>query len=583
MLFLHKSRLSLYFERVITMVKPFSAVQRNVYLEEMSNNELDLFIIGGGITGAGIALDAISRGMSVGLVDMQDFAAGTSSRSTKLVHGGLRYLKQLEVKLVAEVGKERAIVYENAPHVTTPEWMLLPIIKGGTFGKFSTSLGLKVYDFLARVRRHERRKMLNRNEALQKEPLLKKEGIKGGGIYVEYKTDDARLTLEVLKEAVHRGARAVNYTKATRFIYDDGKAVGVVVQDLISKREYNIYAKKIVNAAGPWVDTVREQDRSKKGKFLHLTKGIHIVIDQSRFPLQQAVYFDTKDDGRMVFAIPRNGKTYIGTTDTNYNEDIASPRMTENDLKYLLDAANYMFPEVKLTEFDVESNWAGLRPLIHEEGKSESEISRKDEVFVSPSGLISIAGGKLTGYRKMAEKIVDLVGNELGNKNKCMTDKLKLSGGDIGGSHKFEAFIDKHATFGETLGIDASEGRSLAKLYGANVERVYEIMQTVGEESKHYELPKGLFASLIYGIEEEMVATPLDFFVRRTSSLFFNIDSVKKWKASVIDYMSTRFQWTEEETVVHRQELEREIAYAENPEEVADEMMKESQVNTHKV
>ena len=549
------------------MVKPFSTIQRNKYLEKLTDKELDILIIGGGITGSGIALDATSRGLKTGLIDMQDFASGTSSRSTKLVHGGLRYLKQFEIKLVSEVGKERAVVYENAPHVTKPEWMLLPIMKGGTFGKLSTSLGLKVYDFLANVKRHERRKMLNKKEVLSKEPLLKKEGLKGGGIYVEYKTDDARLTLEVLKEAVYRGTTAVNYSKAESLIYENGVIKGVIVRDLLKNIEYEIRAKKVVNAAGPWVDTIREEDRSKKGKYLHLTKGSHIVVDQSHFPLQQAVYFDTEDDGRMIFAIPRNGKAYIGTTDTFYNGEIKSPRMTSEDMNYLIKAANYMFPSVNLMEEDVESSWAGLRPLIHEEGKSASEISRKDEVFTSDSGLISIAGGKLTGYRKMAEKIVDVICSELGVKSKSITEKLVLSGGNVGGSKNMKQFIEEQIEQGLKLGIERKEARKLSELYGSNVKRVFEIIDTIGEEAVNFNMNKELYASIVYGIEEEMTATPLDFFNRRTGALFFNINEVKDKKETVINLFAHRFQWSEEEKDTHRLELEQEIAFAENPEE----------------
>ncbi|WP_096440970.1 glycerol-3-phosphate dehydrogenase/oxidase [Alteribacter populi] len=547
--------------------KPFSAIQRNTYLEEMENNELDLLVVGGGITGAGIALDASVRGLSTGVVEMQDFAAGTSSRSTKLVHGGLRYLKQFEIKLVSEVGKERAIVYENAPHVTSPEWMLLPIIKGGTFGKFATSVGLKVYDRLAGVKRNERREMLSRNETLIKEPLLRKEGLKGGGIYVEYKTDDARLTLEIMKEAVHRGARAANYAKAESLLYRDGRVIGAKIKDLISGKTYNIKAKRVVNAAGPWVDELREKDGSKKGKFLHLTKGVHLVIDQSRFPLKQAVYFDTKDDGRMVFAIPRDGKTYVGTTDTYYDAEIASPRMTQEDMDYILNAANYMFPSLNLEESDVESSWAGLRPLIHEEGKSASEISRKDETFVSQTGLISIAGGKLTGYRKMAERIVDMVAKDIGNEKKCTTDKIVLSGGDVGGSANYKDFIEKQIKVGVELGLTADESRKLVKLYGSNVKRVFEIIETTGEEAKQFQLPKSVFASLVYGLEEEMTVKPSDFFNRRTSALIFNIDWVKGWKTQAIHYLAYRLQWTNEQRRDFGEELNREIAYAMQPEE----------------
>ncbi|WP_280768744.1 glycerol-3-phosphate dehydrogenase/oxidase [Salipaludibacillus daqingensis] len=552
------------------MAKPFSAVQREAYLQQMTEKELDLLVIGGGITGAGIALDATTRGLSTGLVEMQDFAAGTSSRSTKLVHGGLRYLKQFEFKIVAEVGKERAIVYENAPHVTNPEWMMLPIIQGGTFGKFATSLGLKVYDFLAGVKRSERRNMLSKKETLDKEPLLRQDMLKGGGVYVEYKTDDARLTLEILKEAIYRGTVATNYTKAENLLYEDGKVVGAKVTDLVTGETYDIRAKKVVNAAGPWVDELREKDNSKKGKYLYLTKGVHIVIDQARFPLKQAVYFDTEDDGRMIFAIPRGGKTYVGTTDTHYLEDIASPHMTEKDLDYLIDATNYMFPSVQLKREDVESSWTGLRPLIHEEGKSASEISRKDEIFESHSGLLSIAGGKLTGYRKMAERIVDIVGKELGVKEKCSTAGITLSGGDVGGSDKLDSFVREWTKKGKELGLSEAEAKRLSNLYGSNVKRVFEIIETVGNESKHYNLPASVYASLIYGIEEEMVVSPIDFFNRRTSALFFDIAYVKEWKTGVIKYMKDRFHWSEEELDKHIAILEEELYYAANPVETRE-------------
>ncbi len=254
--------------------------------QKLKEKKFDVLIIGGGITGAGIALDAITRGISTGLVEMQDFSAGTSSRSTKLVHGGLRYLKQLEVKMVAEVGKERAVVYENGPHVTSPEWMLLPFHAGGTFGKFTTSIGLRVYDFLAGVKKEERRIMFTKEETLLKEPLIKEAGLKGGGYYVEYRTDDSRLTMEVIKKAIEKGAAALNYTKMEKLLYNaQGKVNGVLVANKLSGEKYEIYAEKIINAAGPWVDAIREKDGSKKGKALQLTKGVHLVIDQSFFPL----------------------------------------------------------------------------------------------------------------------------------------------------------------------------------------------------------------------------------------------------------------------------------------------------------
>ncbi|MDU6962787.1 MAG: FAD-dependent oxidoreductase, partial [Staphylococcus sp.] len=327
--------------------------------KNLRNKEFDVVVIGGGITGAGIALDATQRGMKVALVEMQDFAQGTSSRSTKLVHGGLRYLKQAQIKVVAETGKERAIVYENGPHVTTPEWMLLPMHKGGTFGKFTTNIGLTMYDRLAGVKRYERKKMLSKQATLNKEPLVKKDGLKGGGYYVEYRTDDARLTIEVMKRAAEKGAEVINHTKSTDFVYDaKNKVSGIKVKDMLTGEEYQINAKKVINAAGPWVDEVRKKDYTRNNKQLRLTKGVHVVIDQSKFPLRQAVYFDTEKDGRMIFAIPREGKAYVGTTDTFYNNEKTKPLTNQEDRDYLIDAINYMFPDVHVTDADIESTWA---------------------------------------------------------------------------------------------------------------------------------------------------------------------------------------------------------------------------------
>ncbi|WP_240688940.1 glycerol-3-phosphate dehydrogenase/oxidase [Ammoniphilus sp. YIM 78166] len=556
------------------MSSTFSSLNRSNIISSLNHKQVDLIVIGGGITGSGIALDATTRGMETVVFEMQDFAAGTSSRSTKLVHGGLRYLKQFEVKMVAEVGKERAIVYENGPHVTTPEWMLLPIHAGGTFGKFSTSIGLRVYDWLAGVKRSEWRSMLNTTETITKEPLLKQDGLKGGGYYVEYRTDDARLTMEVMKEAVKRGATAVNYAKVEQFIYHDGKVVGVEVVDQITKKTYKVYAKKIVNAVGPWADSLREKDGSKKGKSLQLTKGVHLVFDQKRFPLKQAVYFDTPD-GRMVFAIPRDGKTYVGTTDTVYKEDQAHPRMTKEDREYIINAINYMFPAVKVTAKDVESSWAGLRPLIHEDGKAPSEISRKDEIWVSESGLITIAGGKLTGYRKMAETVVNLLGKQLSTEGNSsygpsMTKNMPISGGAVGGSVNFPSFIQTKVREGEKVGLDAEQAEKLVRRYGSNVDRLFELVTQYDGAAAASGLPVDLYAAVLYSIQEEMTVTPVDFFVRRTGALFFDINWVHQWKSPVIEFMASTLNWSAEEKARYTEQLEKHLHDAVVPSNEAD-------------
>lgn len=530
----------------------FSDKTRSSNLQNMQDQVLDLLIIGGGITGSGIALDAQSRNLKTGLLEMRDFASGTSSRSTKLVHGGLRYLKQAAIKEVHEVGSERAIVYNNAPHVTTPLKMMLPFYEDGTFGPFTTAIGLDVYDRLAEVKHSERKYMLNPHDTLEREPYIKGEGLKGSGVYVEYRTDDARLTLEVLKKANDLGALIANYVKVTGLLYDaDDKICGVIFKDLITEKTGEIHAKKVINATGPWVDEIRDMDHSNTGKHLHLTKGVHLVIDHDKFPISNSIYFDTPfHDGRMMFAIPREGKTYIGTTDTTWTEDPKEPNITATDVTYILAAANQMFdlPEY-LTPEDVESGWSGVRPLIQEEGKSPSEISRKDEIFQADSGLLSIAGGKLTGYRKMAEKIVDRVAKQLDLESEyeflpTQTKDLTLSGGDVGGGKYWMEFFDKEVHEGiVNYDLDRNDAEKLVQRFGSNVRAVYELLPETKTKAR---LPRIDWAMLNYGLQHEMVEHPIDYLLRRSSQMLFNIAHMKSIKTPVIDYMSKFYDWDED-------------------------------------
>lgn len=548
--------------------RKFSALQRERILHEMSKNEVDLIIIGGGITGCGIALDAVTRGMKTALVEMQDFAAGTSSRSTKLVHGGLRYLKQMAVKMVAEVGKERAVVFANGPHVTKPIRMLLPLYKAETLGRTATALGLRLYDFLADVRGEERNIMLTKSETLAKEPLLKSDGLLGGGYYVEYMTDDARLTIEVIKEAVAQGALAVNYAKALELIYRHGQVRGVMVEDCLTGRRYCIQAKRVVNAAGPWIDTIRALDRSLEEKKIRLTKGVHLVFPHGKIPVQQAVYFPVPDR-RMLFAIPREGKTYVGTTDTFYEQDPLNPKVTAQDRDYILQAIHHIFPSVRLNETDIESSWAGVRPLIFEKGKNPSDISRKDEIWQSKQGLMTIAGGKLTGYRKMAEKVVDELEKELavekgGKFSSCVTRKLPISGGAFGGGRQLPLVIEKYRGRALGIGFTNKQYEVLVQRYGSNIEHIFSIAEQNRTENGHG-LPLDLYAQVIYSIEEEMTVKPVDFFIRRTGALLFQIDWVHQWKEPVINFMAQRLKWSEKEKQSYRKELEERLLEAARP------------------
>jgi len=364
----------------------------------------------------------------------------------------------------------------------------------------------------------------------------------------------------VIKQANQYGAKALNYTKVENFIYESGTITGVQVCDQLSGEQYTVYAEVVVNASGPWVDFLREKDGSKAGKRIQHTKGVHLVIDQKHFPLKQSVYFDTPD-GRMLLAIPRDGKTYIGTTDTKYEEALEHPRMTEEDIDYILNAMNTMFPSIQLTNEQIESSWVGVRPLIYEDAKGMSEISRKDEIWQSDSGLITIAGGKLTGYRKMAEMAVDEVIAKIKEKHpeasyrSCQTKKLPISGGEVGGSKGFQAFLELQIKKGIELGLSTEQANKLVNCYGSNIDKLYYSIKKYVAKAATYQLPVELFAMLIYSIEEEMAVTPADFFVRRTGYLLFDIEVVKKHKDAVIAYMADTFKWNEQKKKRYEKQL----------------------------
>lgn len=541
-----------------------SSLHRHSTLQSIDNNRFDLIIIGGGITGAGIALDAASRGLRPLLLEMQDFGAGTSSRSTKLIHGGLRYLKQGEVGLVREVGQERALLHHNAPHIVRPKKMLLPIIENGSLGRHSTSMGLFVYDLLAGVEMKEWRSMHNKEETLALEPLLRQDIVIGGGLYFEYQTDDARLTIEVLKTAAKFDAICLNYVEVVGFHYDEnGKAIGVKAIDRIGQTAHSVYAPIIVNAAGPWVDSVRSRDQIVKGKRLHLTKGVHIVVPYEKLPLQQAVYFDVKD-GRMIFAIPRQNTLYIGTTDTNYNLRPERPGVTIDDVQYLLEAVNTIFPSAQLGVEHVLSTWSGVRPLIHEDGKDPSELSRKDEIFLSPSGIISIAGGKLTGFRKMAQRTVDKVMKKLyivgtHELKVCITDKIKLSGGNFAHLNDFTTFVQELTQTYAPQQLSATQISNLADKYGRNTDQILQIWSEA-DIARRRKTPeqKLLLAELHYGIRYEMVISLADFLIRRTGRLYFERPDIAQYRDMLLDEIAKVLQLSRRQKQEQAEEFEKE-------------------------
>ncbi|MER3375640.1 MAG: glycerol-3-phosphate dehydrogenase/oxidase [Allomuricauda sp.] len=539
---------------------PFSNLNRKENLRKVSKEIFDLVVIGGGITGAGIALDASSRGLKVLLLEKGDFASGTSSKSTKLIHGGLRYLKQFDFWLVKEVGSERAIVHKLAPHLVIPEKMLLPLIEGGSYGKWLTSIGLKVYDILAQVSGDDKRQMLEKKEALKLEPLLPKKILNGAGYYAEYRTDDARLTLENLKTSLQFGAQAFNYARVTDFVYENERVAGVKFYDEVFGDECSVSSKYVINAAGPWVDELRSINHSKRGKRLHLTKGVHLVFPKEKLPVQQSVYFDIPD-GRMMFAIPRGKVTYVGTTDTSFNLDKDHVTTDIADAIYLISAVNNMFPDINLELDDIISSWAGLRPLIHEEGKSASELSRKDEIFTSETGLVSIAGGKLTGYRKMAERAVNRIARNMEEDHNvelepCTTDKIRLCGSDFKKFKHVKKYIAQLFDRIKDSGFTEYDAWYLVTTYGKQTETVLEHYSSIAGSDVHERMIR---AEAQFAIAHEMALNPLDFFIRRTGRLYFDIESVQSYTSPILEEFQKAYNYSSEEMDAFSKELDAQL------------------------
>ncbi|MDI3269705.1 MAG: glycerol-3-phosphate dehydrogenase/oxidase [Bacillota bacterium] len=380
---------------------------REEALKALSEETFDLLIIGGGITGMATAREGAGRGLKVALVEAHDYASGTSSRSTKLIHGGIRYLKDRQFRLVKETVSERMALLEGAPHLVRPLWFLFPVYRGDPDPLPLLWLGMWLYDRYAGKKlgtlRHRR---LGAKQAVMKEPLLRSQDLLGAGLYMDAVTDDGRLTVTVMKDARRRGAKVVNRAPVVGFIKEEGKIRGAVVEDALSGEKIPVKAGVVLNASGPWADEVRRLDEEGAEPLLLLAKGIHLAVPYEKLPLRQAVVMRGKD-GRIMFAIPRLDYTYAGTTDTPYEGDLRTLRATGEEVAYVLEAMGRMFPEANVGPGDVVSTWAGVRPLVApKEGVPADAVSRDYQLFKSPSGLVTVGGGKLTAHQAMARHIV---------------------------------------------------------------------------------------------------------------------------------------------------------------------------------
>jgi len=496
-------------------------VQRRAVWASLGAGPFDVLVIGGGINGGGIARDAVLRGMRTALVERGDFASGTSSRSSKLIHGGLRYLEQGNIRLVLEAVRERERLRRLAPHLVRPQPFLFPVYRDGPMGWLKLAAGLTAYDLLAGLWQVRRHRMLGRGAVEAAEPALRREGLRGGGLYWDYRTDDARLVLETVMAAAREGAAVVSYAEVTAFEKERGRIVGARVRDRVGGNEVLVRTRAIVNAAGPWVDKVTALDAPVPPR-LRLTKGVHVIVPRARLGHSNAIVLRAIADGRVMFVIPWGEHSMVGTTDTDHagGPDVP-PTVEATDVAYLLDTVNHYFPAARLEPRDVVSAFAGLRPLVAAPvgaGLSPSEVSREEEIFSSASGLVSIAGGKLTTYRLVAANVVDRVVAILqaadGSRRfgPSRTGDLPLPGGTAR-----PEVLAAAALSSDGHGLSPAVLEHLAGRYGSRLD---EILRLVAQDRRLGEplvapLPETR-AEVVQAVENEWALTLEDVLRRRT-------------------------------------------------------------------
>ncbi len=487
-------------------------------LSELGDRRFDLLVIGGGITGAGIARDAARRGLAVALVEQDDIGSGTSSRSSRLVHGGVRYLEHGWLHLVFEASRERRRLLALAPHLVRPLRFTWPVYAGARVPRWKLAAGLTLYDLLALFRNVGRHRRLSRDGILAEEPMLGAEGLRGGAQYWDAATEDARLTLANAIDAAHASATVLNHARVTALTFSkEGRADGAVVKDRLGGGEVRVQARVVLNACGPWTDEIAKLEEETRGPAVRGTKGVHIAVPAARVGNRAAVTMLSPDDGRVMFTLPAGTHTIIGTTDTATAEHPAEVRASRADVRYLLNACNRFFPQARLTDDDVVAAWAGIRPLVAKGRPGEpSSMTREHAIRTSKRGVVSITGGKLTTYRAMAEQCTDVVVRQLGARvRRCDTATAPLPG------QRPERAVDD-------IPLDPAQPWS---------ER-----------------------DVLHAVKQEFAETVSDVLMRRTTLAFERRDNGRGVAARVAEIMAVPLHWTDAGQREAVSEFERDAA-----------------------
>ncbi|MDR1077142.1 MAG: glycerol-3-phosphate dehydrogenase/oxidase [Propionibacteriaceae bacterium] len=512
-------------------------------LAQLVDQEYDLIVVGGGVTGAACARDAALRGLKVLLLEKDDFAAGTSSRSSKMIHGGLRYLETYQFKLVREGVKERELSLSLAPHLTRVAPHLYMVYEGDSYGLGMLNFALTFYDIFSGQWRRRRHHMLSPKAVLAREPHLNPQGMKGAGLYYDVLTDDARFTLDVVKAAVEEGAVALNHALVSDLVKEGDRVVGVVVSDQLSGASHRFRGKAVVNATGPWTGRLAAREYGCEAAKLRPSKGVHLVFDKKDFPLGTVVFLRSPDDGRVTWPAPsiEPDRVYVGTTDTDYEGDPDQVEPTERDIQYLLNVANHTIPDAHLDASHIVASWAGLRPLVAPApGTSVGKTSREHKVEVGPGGMVTISGGKLTSNRVMGRHVVDTVVSGWGlTARPYSADRRPISGG------RPEAIAQAQADLAAS-DVPAAIQERWTRYYGSNIEGL--LAEWRADPSHRVEIaPRQIsVAEVRYCVAQEGCRTLDDLMTRRTSLFFWDRDGGLTAIAELADLMGDLLGWTPE-------------------------------------
>ncbi|HEX5385633.1 MAG TPA: glycerol-3-phosphate dehydrogenase/oxidase [Gemmatimonadales bacterium] len=534
-------------------------------LRALGAQPADLLVIGGGITGAGIARDAAMRGLRTILVDQDDLGAGTSSRSSRLIHGGLRYLEQGHWRLVLEANRERQVLLATAPHLVRPLPFVFPLHQGDRISLWRLAAGMWLYDLLALFRNVARHRMLGKRALLEREPMLRVRGLVGGARYFDAQCDDARLVLATARAAIAHGARIGTYLAVRGLVRDGPDVVGARVEDRLTGETGTVRAALVVNATGPWADALRRMEDPAARPLLRPTKGVHIVVPRSRIGHREAITFLSPIDGRVLFALPWGELSYVGTTDTDTGESPDAVAPAPEDVVYLLRSVNARFPNARLGVEDLRATWAGLRPLLAADGKrGPSSRSREHAISEGPGGMLTVAGGKLTTYRVMAREAVDRAVRLLARRgvkrelHPAPTDVEPLPGGE---THDFRLFRDRALE----LGLTPETADHLVAHYGTEAAGILNLASSYRalQRRLHPEHP-AIEAEVVHMARRELAQRVADVLVRRVHVYYETRDQGLRAARRVAELMGQELGWDAERMAEEVQRYEQIVAGADS-------------------